>query len=273
MEHQKNLSKEEHPMNKYVALSLHQYVEGFLDDATLKERRLSELSSNIDILTKQLATIDQCIHGKDPCPFVLLKDSEFMDAEQKRKVLSQWARFINGGFSFHLFTDSLYEHLIHHCGFIAHYNRSGFYSTYWSDDLVALARQTGMILRPVPGTFVDWERFLRSFQCWHEWLDMGINMLHLLKSHLISVLKELENEVVGIFKHDLGRLYPLHLEERRRVALEADELRQKLVNLTTKLDDMDPDSFLDDMTKRYRELFPSMAPQNFVEADLVDSLV
>lgn len=260
-------------MKDYIVLSPHPYPGGFLDDAPLKERRLSELSSNIDMLTKQIAMIDQYIHGKDPCPFALLKDSEFMDAEQKRKVLSQWGRFINGGFSFHLFTDSLYQHLILHCGFIAHYNRLGFYSTYWDDSLVTFARESGRMLRPVPGIFTHWERFLQSFQCWHEWVDMGMNMLHLLKSHLVSLLKELENEVVGIFKHDLGRLYPLHLEERKRIAQEADELRDKLVNLTTKLDDMDIDSFLDEMTKRYRGLFPSVPLQNFAEAELAGSLL
>jgi len=259
-------------MKDYIVLSPHPYPEDFLDDAPVKEWRLSELSSNIDILTKQIATIDQCIHGKDPCPVALLQDSNFMTAEQKKRVLSQWDKFIKGGFGLHLFTDDLYQHLILHCGFIAHYNRLGFYSTYWDDTLVTFARQFHRILRPVPGMFLHWERFLRSFQCWHEWVDMGINMLHLLKSHLVSVLKELENEVAGIFKYDLERLYPLHLEERKRVALEADELRQKLVNLTTKLDDMDTASFLDDMTKRYSGLFPSMDPQTFAETDLADSL-
>ncbi len=157
----------------HVVLSLHPYPADFLDDAPLKERRLSELSANIDLLTKQLATIDQRIWGRDPCPVALLKDSAFMDAEQKRKVLTQWERFVKGGFSFRLFTDNLYQHLILHCGFIAHYNCSGFYATYWCDDLITLARQSGMTLRPAPGVFAHWQRFLGTFQCWHEWEEMG----------------------------------------------------------------------------------------------------
>jgi hypothetical protein len=202
----------------------------------------------------------------------LLKDSEFMDAEQKRKVLTQWDRFVKGGFSFHLFTDNLYQHLILHCGFIAHYNRSGFYSTYWCDDLITLARQSGMTLRPVPGVFAYWNQFLRTFQCWHEWEEMGTHMLHTLKSHLVSLRNELQNEALAIFRHELQRLYPLHLEERRRIAEEADALRQKVADLITRLDDMDVDSFLEERTKQYRALFPSMDPENFAEARLAGNL-
>ncbi|MGD0237893.1 MAG: hypothetical protein ABSC55_25590 [Syntrophorhabdales bacterium] len=256
----------------YVVLSLYPYPGDFLDDASLKERRLSELSVNIDTVTKQIATIDQRISGRDPCSLALLKDSEFMDADQKRKVLTQWDRFIKGGFSFHLFTDNLYQHLILHCGFIAHYNRSGFYATYWCDDLVTLARQSGLILRPAPGVFTHWERFLGTFQCWHEWEEMGTRMLHTLRSHLVSLRSELGNEVLAIFRYELQRLYPLHVAERKRLADEADALREKLAECITSLDDMDVDSFLEEKTQRYRALFPSLDPENFVEARLAGNL-
>ena len=256
----------------HIVLSLYPYPGGFLDDASLKERRLSELSENIDTVTRQLETIDQRISGHDLCPLALLKDSEFMNANEKRKVLTQWERFIKGGFSFHLFTDNLYQHLILHCGFIAHYNRSGFYATYWCDDLVTLARQSGSILRPVPGVFTHWEQFLGTFQCWHEWEEMGNHILHTLRSHLASLRKELENEVLEIFRHELQRLYPLHLEERRRIAEEADALRQKLADCIARLDDMDVDSFLEDRTQHYRTLFPSLDPDNLVEARLAGNL-
>ncbi len=259
-------------MKKYIVLSLHQYPEGFLDDATLKERRLSELSGNIATLASQIATVDHVIAGKNPCPPELLKDSEFMTTEQKKKVVRQWDKFIEGGFSFHLFTDAIYQHLSLHCGFIAHYNRLGFYSTYWNGDFIAFARQTGMLVRPVPCAFLHWERFLTSFHCWDEWAGMGANMLHMLKSHLTSTLGELEDEAIAAFRHDLERLYPLHVQERKRIAEEADAHRQKVVDLTTKLDDMDIDSFLEERATRYRELFPSVDPENFAEARLASNL-
>ena len=101
---------------------------------------------------------------------------------------------------------------------------------------------------------------------------MGATMLHALKSHLTSTLKELENEVIAAFKHDLERLYPLHMEERKRIAEEADAHRQKVVELTTKLDDIDIDFFLENRASRYKELFPSVDPVNFAEARLASNL-
>jgi hypothetical protein len=259
-------------MKKYVVLSLHKYPEGFLDDATQKERRLSELSGNIATLANQIATVDRLIAGKNPCPPELLKDSKFMTAEQKKKVLRQWDKFIEGGFSFHLFTDAIYQHLNLHCGFIAHYNRAGFYSTYWNGDFIAFARQTDMLVRPVPAVFVNCESFLLSFQSWDEWAGMGATMLHMLKSHLTCTLKELENEVIAAFTHDLEQLYPLHMEARKRIAEEADAHRQKVIELTTKLDDLDIDSFLEERASRYKALFPSVDPVNFAEARLASNL-
>jgi hypothetical protein len=259
-------------MNRYVVLSLHHYPEGFLDDVVQKERRLSELSGNIAILTNQMGAVDRLIAGKNPCPPEMLKDSKFMTADQKRKVLRQWDKFIEGGFSFHLFTDAIYQHLNLHCGFIAHYNRAGFHSTYWNGDFIAFVRQTGMLVRPTPAAFVNWERFLVSFQCWDEWTGMGANMLHMLKSHLTSTLRELEDEAIAAFRHDLERLYPLHMEERKHIAEEADTHRQKVIELTTKLDDMDIDSFLEERSGRFKELFPSVDPQSFEEVRLASNL-
>ena len=193
---------------KHIALSWRQYPEDFLEDATLKERRLSELSDTIGTLTRQIAVLDRLLAGKDPCPQEMLKDSEFMSAEQKKKMLRQWDRFIERAFGFELFTNTIYQHLNLHCGFIAHYNRSGFYSTYWNGDFIAFARKTSMLIRPVPTVFFNWERFLSSFRCWGEWAPMGASMLHALKSHLVSTLKEMEREVKDSFRHDLERLYP-----------------------------------------------------------------
>ena len=97
-------------------------------------------------------------------------------------------------------------------------------------------------------------------------------MLHSLKSHLSSTLRELESEVIDAFHHDLERLYPLHVEERKRIAEEADAYRRKVVELTTKLDDMDVDSFLEERVDGYKALFPSLDPAYFAEARLVSNL-
>lgn len=78
------------------------------------------------------------------------KDVEFMSASEKQLVLKNWIRFLkqlntdtgeeivdNYGNHipklFQYFTKRLYEHLHLHCSFIAHYNRFGFFETYFNE--------------------------------------------------------------------------------------------------------------------------------------------
>jgi len=61
------------------------------------------------------------------------KDALFMTAEEKLRVIRAWERFVGGGFKNSSFTDALYHHLTLHCSFIAHYDKAGFYSTYFVD--------------------------------------------------------------------------------------------------------------------------------------------
>lgn len=56
---------------------------------------------------------------------------EFMTARQKQLVLKNWKTFLKHGLKKEHFTRNLYQHLHLHCGFIAHYNIHGFYSTYF----------------------------------------------------------------------------------------------------------------------------------------------
>ncbi|OPY60584.1 MAG: hypothetical protein A4E57_04420 [Syntrophorhabdaceae bacterium PtaU1.Bin034] len=109
-------------MNR-IALSLTSYAEGFLHDSLFKNLRLEELASAIRIIHDQLAHLDRLICGRDPVPTDMLPETKFMDATEKRRMLGQWEKFVKGGFPYHLFTDAVYNHLILHCGFIAHYNR------------------------------------------------------------------------------------------------------------------------------------------------------
>lgn len=60
-----------------------------------------------------------------------MRSVKFMPAEEKRKVLKQWELFLKSGLEREKFTKLLYNHLIQHCSFIAHYDIHGFYSTYF----------------------------------------------------------------------------------------------------------------------------------------------
>jgi len=61
----------------------------------------------------------------------VFRDSEFLSAREKWLVLRHWVRFLKHGLRFADFTRRLYEHLHLHCSFIAHYDRAGFYATYF----------------------------------------------------------------------------------------------------------------------------------------------
>jgi len=62
-----------------------------------------------------------------------MKPAKFMSAEGKRAVLRDWQNFIKNGFDRRKFTKKLYDHLHLHCSFIAHFNISGFYSSYFEN--------------------------------------------------------------------------------------------------------------------------------------------
>ncbi len=81
--------------------------------------------------------------GLDGFAPVGLKDTKFMSAAEKEKVLRQWAAFLRNGLRFQDFTEALYKHLTLHCSFIAHYDRHGFYSFYFDvpEDSIRFLRQ------------------------------------------------------------------------------------------------------------------------------------
>lgn len=56
-----------------------------------------------------------------------------MTIDEKRLVLEQWNTFIKKGFRLQDFTDRVYRHLSLHCQFIAHYDKYGFYNSYFVD--------------------------------------------------------------------------------------------------------------------------------------------
>ncbi|MDP2720536.1 MAG: hypothetical protein Q8O75_01155 [bacterium] len=82
-------------------------------------------------------------------------DAQFLTKKEKELTYKQWVSFINwladsersketigsdyGGEidpkGYRLFTDRVYKHLSLHCGFIAHYNRAGFFGTYFNSGI------------------------------------------------------------------------------------------------------------------------------------------
>ena len=56
-----------------------------------------------------------------------------MTAREKQLVINNWIRFLKNGCQFKNFSKRLYNHLTLNCSFIAHFDRSGFYATYFNE--------------------------------------------------------------------------------------------------------------------------------------------
>ena len=116
-----------------------------------------------------------------------LHDSRFMSAEEKRKVLKQWESFLESGCSRDKFTKQLYNHLIMHCEFIAHYDIHGFYATYFEngDDTIHFLSQ-----------FDDSKGIPNSVEygmtCWltnEEYHDINIEMVRVAAKYIPVLTK------------------------------------------------------------------------------------
>ncbi len=120
-----------------------------------------------------------------------LHDSRFMPAAVKRRVLKQWEVFLKSGCAREKFTKPLYEHLIQHCSFIAHYDIHGFYATYFEngDDTVRFLSQ-----------FDDSERIPKSIEYgmtyWltdEEYYDINSEMVRIAGKYIPVLIQQAQN--------------------------------------------------------------------------------
>jgi len=104
----------------------------------------------------------------------MFTDAQFMTANQKKLVFNIWKRFVaavaagkTGEELLGFFKKPLYNHLIQHCQFIAHFNRLGFFGTYFREpeDTIRFFR----MFDP------DGDRHLRSIEYGDSWWVRGGN--------------------------------------------------------------------------------------------------
>ena len=114
----------------------------------------------------------------------MFTDVEFMTAKEKELVLKNWETFFKYGLQRKRFTKRLYDHLHLHCGFIAHYNIHGFYSTYF---------EAGQ----------DTQRFFEHF-CNHtttvDYDDLHTAMREVYNKYRDTVRKQTEDDVTERLK-------------------------------------------------------------------------
>jgi len=257
---------------KVVAVSNTIYPDSYATSSGHRDKRLDELSYCTSQLDEQVARIGRIIRSSEPVPTALFKDSPFLTADEKKNVLHDWNRFIKNGYAWSCFTDRIYKHLSLHCGFIAHFNRIGFYQTYWCEDVPALARERNMAVRPVPEIFYNWVPFLAQYTIWSDYDDVNIAMLYSLRSSLIALRKELKNEVIRLFHTEINYRSDLARDRKDHIGQLIDDLRSQIKALEMEREQMNPEGYVAKRASYYRELFPSMDDESFSTKGLAGNL-
>lgn len=85
---------------------------------------------------------------------IQFKDGKYLTAADKAKVFKAWQRFLKSDLKPVHFTKGLYSVLSLHWGFIAHYNRAGFYSARFQHP-TGREQTIESMLNPSRWTFVD----------------------------------------------------------------------------------------------------------------------
>ncbi len=120
----------------------------------------------------------------------MFTDTKFMTAREKELVLKNWGNFLKHGLQKNHFTKRLYSYLHLCCGFIAHYDLSGFYSTYF---------EAGQ----------DTERFFKHF-CIHSAHNYGANINYDdLNTAMRDVYSQYQNTITKQAEDDIARVITL----------------------------------------------------------------
>lgn len=119
-----------------------------------------------------------------------LHDSKFMLASQKSRVLKQWDTFLKSGCAKEKFTKQLYNHLIMHCSFIAHYDINGFYATYFEngDDTVHFLSQ----FDDRNGMPKSVEYHMTYWLTDEEYYDINSEMVRIAGKYIPALIKQAE---------------------------------------------------------------------------------
>jgi hypothetical protein len=243
-----------------IRLSLQYYPDDLqhADNRDFKLMRLREISSGVAKLRSQIAAVEEIIAYRPQIEPVDFADSKWLSGDEKRKVLKQWTSFVKNGFPETSFTSSVYEHLHLHCGYIAHYNKHGYYGEYWGEyarDLHRHAREDHFSVRPVPAAFYNWESFIRQFSIWGDYTDIGTAMMIVLKTELECLENDLLKEARGHFEADAINAYQLYLAERQNIQARIENLRREADELEKGLAVLSEEDHRRSLEAKYVELF------------------
>jgi len=257
-----------------IALTEEYYPNNYTSVSTYKDLRLKEISACMAELTEQINCVSKVIGEHKPVSSLLFKDTEFLTADDKMRIYKDWRRFIANGYAKSCFTDRLYKHLSLHCGYIAHYNRSGFYHTYWQNSINEYAKNNNLLVRPVPPAFYNFFSFIVQFDVdYRDYRDINTLMLYDLRSQLTALKKELENEVFSLFQSDINNKSHLAIEKKAYLDNRIEDLASELERLKRELDNLNPETFIESHAEKYKALFPDMDEETFMLKGSVGNLL
>jgi len=133
------------------------------------------------------------------------QDAKFMTAKEKQRVLRAWERFLKNGLQFQHFTKALYNHLIQHCSFIAHYDRHGFFRTYFvnPEDTKGFLDQFDRSKGCVSVEYGDNYWIRDSNSVCKEYYDINNAMVDVLEPLLPEILRKLNEQGLEIAEKEI----------------------------------------------------------------------
>lgn len=247
-----------------IALALEDYPQNYASNSSFREYRLHELSRSIKELSEQIEHCTRIIGPHQAVSPLLFKSTEFMAGDKKLRTYNDWCRFIKSGYAESCFTERIYKHLNLHCGYVAHYNRTGFYHTYWDNRIHEYARNKNLLVRPSPNAFYNWTSFCVQFNIWGDYCDINVTMIYGLRSQLVELRNELENEVVAMFQRDIANKSDLATEKKTCLDTWIEDLSNELLQLKRERLALNPESVVESYVQKYKSLFPSMRDDSFL---------
>lgn len=240
-------------MKKIAGLSLELCPEDYLNSHSHREKRKIEIADTLDVVKQQMDIIDSKTARFD-IPKIM-SDGQFLSALDKQKILRQWGKYVHCGFKPEMFTKAIYEHLHLHCGFIAHYDRMGFYYTYWNDEVVRFCEKNRYETVPAPKTFFEWERFLKAFSIWGEYTDISLAMMVVFREELRSMKDRLMNEVREIYKYDIAYVHVCLEQEKEMLEEEVLSLQSEMQEKRDEISQLTAGTYMEQMNSDYSALF------------------
>ena len=126
-----------------------------------------------------------------------MKDAQFMPAQQKINCLKHWEKFLKNGLKREDFVAVLYDHLIQHCSFIAHFDKETFYSFYFGNGFDQIKKFLSQFDERGEHLSIEYGG---AWIYGEEYSDINVEMVKIASKYIIEIEKKVDIEA---FKHNI----------------------------------------------------------------------